>query len=113
VPLVQRSIAEYVTKPDRTNRLIVDLVKRYDNGWSYPLELAKFSVAQQRQIGITDNGPDARTVGEFDMARVGRLLDILRPIYAGQKKDLPADLTAGDLATNEFIDAGIKIPTGQ
>jgi hypothetical protein len=113
VPLVQRSIAEYATKPDRTNKLIVDLVQRYNNGWSYPAPLADFSIQQQRQLGITDNGKDGRTVGEFDMARVDKILGILKPIYAGVlNQDLPADLTAADLATNEFIDPAIRIPSG-
>jgi hypothetical protein len=114
VPLVQRSIADYITKPQRTNRLIVDLVERYHNGWQYPAALAAFSVDQQRQLGITDNGPDARTIGEFDMARVDKILGILKPIYAGVlNQDLSQDLGAQDLATNEFIDPAIRIQSGQ
>jgi hypothetical protein len=113
VPLVQRSIAEYATQPDRTNRLIVDLVKRYNNGWSYPAPLADFSIQQQRQLGITDNGNDRTTVGEFDMGRVNEVLNILQPIYSGVlNQDLPEDLTAAALATNEFIDPAIAIPSG-
>jgi hypothetical protein len=113
VPLVQRSIADYVTKPQRTNRLIVDLVKRYNNGWSYPAPLADFSIQQQRQLGITDNGKDGRTVGEFDMERVDKILSILKPIYAGTlNEELPAELRTQDLATNEFIDPAIRIPSG-
>jgi hypothetical protein len=113
VPLVQRSIAQYATQPERTNQLIVDLVQRYNNGWSYPAPLADFSIQQQRQLGITDNGKDGRTVGEFDMARVDKILGILQPIYAGVlNQDLPADLGPEDLATNEFIDSAIAIPAG-
>jgi hypothetical protein len=114
VPLVQRSIVEYATQPERTNKLIVDLVKRYNNGWSYPAPLADFSIQQQRNLGITDNGPDSHTVGEFDMARVAKILGILQPIYAGVlNQDLPPNLRAENLATNEFIDPAIGIPTGQ
>jgi hypothetical protein len=114
VPLVQRSIAEYATQPQRTNRLIVDLVKRFNNGWSYPAPLADFSIRQQRSLGITDNGPDGRTVGEFNMERVAKILGILQPIYAGVlKQRLPPDLRAEALATNEFIDPAIRIPAGQ
>lgn len=114
VPLVQRSIAQYATQPERTNRLIVDLVKRYNNGWSYPAPLADFSIQQQRNLGITDNGPDGRTVGEFNMDRVAKILSILQPIYAGVlKQGLPPDLRPGDVATNEFIDPAIRIPADQ
>jgi hypothetical protein len=109
VPLVQRSIAEYITKPQRTNQLIVDLVQAYHNGWVYPLELAKFSAQEQRRLGITDNGPN-RTVGDFNMTRVDKILGILKPIYAGVlNQDLPANLHAEDLATNDFIDPAIGI----
>jgi hypothetical protein len=109
VPLVQRSIAEYITKPQRTNQLIVDLVQAYHNGWVYPLELAKFSAQEQRRLGITDNGPN-RTVGDFNMTRVDKILGILKPIYAGVlNQDLPANLRAEDLATNDFIDPAIGI----
>jgi hypothetical protein len=113
VPLVQRSIAQYATQPERTNKLIVDLVKRYNNGWSYPAPLADFSIRQQRDLGITDNGQDGRTVGEFDMERVAKVLDILKPIYAGAlNQDLPPNLRVEDLATNEFIDPAIAIRGG-
>ena len=114
VPLIQRSTVEYITKPPRTNKLIVDLVERYHNGWQYPAELAAFSAEQQVALGITANGKDGRTIGEFDMARVDKILGILKPIYAGVlNQKLPGDLRAEDLATNEFIDPAIGIPAGQ
>lgn len=115
VPLVQRSLANYAASPDRTNELIVDVVKRYDNGfWTYPLPLAKFSWEQQRALGILANGQAGDvTVGEFDVPRVRGLLEILRPIYAGQRKPLKDGLRAEDLVTNEFIDPGIGIRPGQ
>jgi len=112
VPLVQRSIVDFALRPGRTNRLIVELVTAYDTGWVYPKALADFSARQQRQLGLTDNGPD-QTIGNFDMARVQGVLDILEPIFAGQNKPLMEGLRAEDLATNEFIDPKIGIPAGQ
>jgi hypothetical protein len=115
VPIIQRSIVDYIQKPGPTNQLIENLVKQYHdatgNFWSYPAGLANFSIQQQRQLDLVGNGPD-QTIGNFDMARVQSVLDIVRPILAGQKTPLPDRLSAGDLATNEFIDPKIGLPAG-
>jgi hypothetical protein len=110
VPLVQRSVVDYSQQPERTNRLIVDLVEKYDSEiWSYSADMAEFSVGQQRLLGIVGNGPD-QTIGNFDMGRVGSVLEIVRTILAGRRQPLKADLRAEDLATNEFIDPRIGLP---
>jgi hypothetical protein len=38
------------------------------------------------------------------------MLDILRPIYGAQKKALPVDATPDVLATNQYLDASIRLP---
>jgi hypothetical protein len=108
VPLIQRSTVDFITRPQRTNALVVDLVAKYDNGWTYTPALADFSVSQQRTLGIVGNGPDA-TIGNFDLARVRGVLDIVRPIFAGRRQPLKEGLRAEDLATNEFIDPAIGL----
>jgi hypothetical protein len=110
VPLLQRSIVDFNQRPGRTNRLIVDLVDQYAiDFWTYGPALAAFSVRQQRLLGIVGNGPD-QTIGNFDMARVSSVLEIVRPILAGRRQPLKAGLRAEDLATNEFIDPRIGLP---
>jgi hypothetical protein len=109
VPLIQRSIVEFITEPQRTNRLIIDLVNKYDNGWVYSPSLAEFSVQQQLALGIVGNGADDQTIGNFDLARVQGVLDIVRPIFAGRREPLKEGLSARDLATNEFIDPAIGL----
>jgi hypothetical protein len=107
---VQRSIVDFNQRPGRTNRLIVDLVGQYAiDFWTYGPALAAFSVRQQRLLGIVGNGPD-QTIGNFDMARVSSVLEIVRPILAGRRQPLKAGLRAEDLATNEFIDPRIGLP---
>jgi hypothetical protein len=111
VPLIQRSIVEYASKPERTNALIIKLVEQYNDPiWVYGPELAKFSHAQQLDLGIVGNGPD-QTIGNFDLERVGGVLDIVRTIFAGRRQPLKEGLTAEDLATNEFIDPSIGLKT--
>jgi hypothetical protein len=112
VPLIQRSTVEFITKPDRTNKLITNLVTQYAiDFWQYDAELAKFSVSQQRALGIVGNGPD-QTVGNFDLARVAGVLEIVRTIFAGRRQPLKEGLSAQDLATNEFIDPSIGLTGG-
>ena len=104
VPVVQRSAVEFVTDPARTNAAIVDIVERYDTFWVYTPELAEFSVATQAELGLTGNGPDD-VIGNLDPARVETLLQQVRD--AGL--DVPDDLTAEQLYTNEFIDDGVGL----
>ena len=108
VPLVQRSTVDFIERPERANRLIVELVEAYDADWEYPKALADFSASQQRTLGITDNGPD-QTIGNFDMERVQGVLDILKPIFAGQRRPLKEGLRPEELVTNEFIDSTIGL----
>ena len=39
------------------------------------------------------------------------MLDIVRTIFAGRRQPLKEGLRAEDLATNEFIDPSISLPT--
>jgi hypothetical protein len=112
VPLIQRSTAQFITKPERTNDLIVKLVEAYGiDFWQYSPELASFSVSQQRALGIVGNGPD-QTIGNFDLERVAGVLEIVRTIFAGRRTPLKAGLSAQDLATNEFIDPTVGLAVG-
>jgi hypothetical protein len=104
VPIVQRSAVEFVTDPTRTNAAIVDVVERYDTFWTYTPELADYSVQTQADLGLTGNGPDD-TVGNLDPDRVETLLQQVRD--AGL--DVPDDLIADQLYTNEFIDEGVGL----
>jgi hypothetical protein len=107
VPILQRSTAGYLSDPTPTNSLIVQLVKDY-NGFPYSPERAAYAVTAMKDNAILGNGTN-RTIGDFDMSRVQRVMDIVRPIFAGQKKPLKAGLKPEDLVTNEFIDTSIGI----
>lgn len=106
VPVIQRSVAGYLADPVAANALIVRLAKDFE-AYPYSVERAAYAVSVMRDNGIVGNGPNA-TVGDFDTARVRRLLEIVRPVLAAGKQPLPAGLTAEDLATNAYIDAAIS-----
>jgi hypothetical protein len=107
VPIVQRAVVDYMKSPDKTTQLILNLVPQYKTGWQYSAGLANYALTKMRS-DFVNNGPD-KTLGNFEMARVQRMLDIVRPIFVGQRKPPRAGLTAQDLATNEFIDTSIGI----
>jgi len=109
VPILQRATAGYLADPTPTNDLLVQLVTDY-NAFPYSPERAAYAVKAMKDNAILGNGTN-RTVGDFDMSRVQRVIDIVRPIFAGQKKPVKEGLKPADLVTNEFIDASIGIKT--
>ncbi|MET0910077.1 MAG: ABC transporter substrate-binding protein, partial [Ilumatobacteraceae bacterium] len=104
VPVVQHSAVEFVTDPARTNAAIVDIVAQYDTFWVYTAELAEYSVTTQAELGLTGNGSDD-VIGNFDPDRIETLLQQVRD--AGL--EVPDDLTADQVYTNEFIDDEIAL----
>jgi hypothetical protein len=108
VPILQRAQVEFMRDPGRTLDLIVKLDQAYKGGFVYSPGLARFAVMQMRQSGIVDNGHDA-TLGNFDNERIQRLINIVAPIFAGQRKPIRANLTPADVTTNEFIDPSVSL----
>ncbi|MGK2853500.1 MAG: ABC transporter substrate-binding protein [Microbacteriaceae bacterium] len=106
VPVLQQATVDFYADPAAAETLILELVDAYDTGWVYSQGVADYSVETQLNDGLAGNGPDS-TVGNLDDARVAELFDIVTPIYAEQGFDIPADLVATDLYTNEFIDPSI------
>jgi hypothetical protein len=102
IPAIQQATVDYYADPDDTNALIVETVEAYDTFWTYPPELADFSVATQLELGLAGNGPDG-TVGNMEESRVQEVIDAL----AAANMEFPADITPSDLFTNEFIDESI------
>ena len=94
------------TSPTRTraNAIIIDAVAQYDNFWTYDEGVANFSVETQKELGLVGNGPDD-TLGNMDEARIQGVIDQIRD--AGL--DVPDDLVAADIFTNEFIDESIGL----
>jgi hypothetical protein len=108
VPILQRSLVDYLTEPEPTNQLIVELTNAY-GAFPYSPGKASWAVAQQRELGIVGNGENA-TIGDFHLDRVQETIDIVAPIYAGQRREIPDGLVPDQLVTNRFIDPGIGLP---
>ena len=106
VPIMQQSIVDFMANPGPVNKLILDLVDKYNNGWVYTQGVADYAVATMKSLGIVGNGSDS-TIGNFDETRVQQLIGILGPIYTAQNKPILAGLKPSDLVDNEFLDTSI------
>jgi hypothetical protein len=105
VPIVQQSAVDFVNDPARANAIIIDAVDKYATFWVYDQGLADFSVQTQKDLGLVGNGSDD-TIGNMDEARIQTVIDQVRD-DAGL--DVPADLVAADVFTNDFIDPTIGL----
>jgi hypothetical protein len=93
-----------VNSPDRANAIIIDAVEQYADFWVYGEGVAAYSVETQKELGLVGNGPND-TLGDFDFDRATAALQMMKD--AGL--DVPADLTAEDMYTNEFINPEIGL----
>jgi hypothetical protein len=107
VPIVQRAQVDFLRSPEKTDRFIVDIVRRYNTDWTYSDGLAAYAIDKMRQ-SFVNNGPDG-TLGNFDTARVQRIIDIVTPILVAQRAAPKQGLKPEDIFTNEFIDASIGV----
>ena len=101
VPIVQRAQVDFLANPEKTNAFVLDLVKQYNTG------LAAYAIDKMRSDFVT-NGPD-QTLGNFDTARVQRMIDIVTPIFTAQRQPPKEGLKPEDIATNEFVDTSIGV----
>lgn len=109
VPVLQRGIVDYFEDPSKANQVIIDAVEAYDTGWVYGQQNADYSIGQMRELGLISNGDNA-TVGDFDEARIARLIEQTTPIFTEQNTAPAEGLRPADVFTNQFIDTSIGLP---
>ena len=102
VPITQQAIIDFAQAPDRANAIIIDAVATFDSFWVYDEGVANYAVNTMNELGLHGNGPDD-IVGNMDEARIQTVIDNAR--LAGV--DVPDDLVAADMFTNEFVDESI------
>ena len=69
----------------------VTLNQNYRSPFPYPIAQARSGLEVMKRDGLVENPASMRGApyGAFDPDRVTRMLDILRPIYGGQRKTVP------------------------
>jgi hypothetical protein len=108
VPIMQQAVVDYIAKPAPVEKLILQLVTAYNNGWVYTQGTADYAVATMKKLGIVGNAPDG-TLGAFDDARIQTLIGQLAPIDAKLGKQTLTGLKPSDITTNEFTDPSISM----
>jgi hypothetical protein len=113
VPIIQQAQVDYMNDPLEVNTMIAEY-NEAGNGadfWKTPLELNQSAVQIMEEFELISNDPGTGALGGIDIARVQGVIDILRPILDGDPafaENFNPDITAEDIATNEFIDETIS-----
>jgi hypothetical protein len=108
VPIMQQAAVDFVKSPATANKLILELVGKYNNGWVYSQGVADYAVKTMLDIGLVANGPD-KTLGNMEESRIQKIIDIVGPALAKGGKPIKDGLKASDLFTNEFVDPNIGL----
>lgn len=110
VPVMQRAWVDFMTNPDPALTLISELVTKYKASYEYPLKQGQDGVKVMKNDGIVTNGRGG-VFGRISIGNCQTMLNDLQPIFAQKKKSYPADLTAENLCTNEFLDPTVRMAT--
>jgi hypothetical protein len=108
VPILQQSTVDYARDPGPTNRAIVGMVRDLNAAQDYTLARANYAADEMKRLAVVSNGTN-RTIGDFDMARTQKVIDIAGPIFARAGKPIASGLRPQDVATNDFIDPGVGL----
>jgi hypothetical protein len=106
VPIIQQSSVDYLNDPTAANKVILDAVAQFNNGWVYSQGTADYSVKTMKADKLVANGPDG-VIGKFDLARVNDLIAKATPVYTALDSPPKAGLKAEDIVTNQFLDPSI------
>ncbi|MBD0863532.1 ABC transporter substrate-binding protein [Gordonia sp. zg691] len=110
VPVLQRGVVDYMNSPEDADKVILEAVEQYDTGWVYSQRNADYGRQTMADLKLVSNGPDG-AVGDFDTARVQRVIDVTGPIFAKQGTPAAAGLTPDSVTTNRFIDTSVGLPS--
>jgi hypothetical protein len=109
VPILQKAQLEYLKSPDATNRVITDLVTKYNDGWTYSTGVAEYAAEKMAELKIVANdttGP----LGGMDPARVQQSIDTFSPLLQASGAAPKAGLKAADIIDTQFLDKTVTLP---
>lgn len=106
VPIMQRSLVDYLREPLPTTELIADAAAQLGNP-EYDMAAAAAAFSRMIDLQIVGNGPND-TIGDIDIGRLRALFDAAVPAWQAVSLRISNNLRPGDLVTNEFIDPNIR-----
>lgn len=109
VPKMQQAIVDYSKAPDATNEVLMQLTEAL----KIPIPLTPagnaYALKTMLELKLMSNG-DNQTVGDFDQARVQRVIDEqLVPTFKARGTRIVEGLQAEQVHTNRFIDSSIGL----
>lgn len=102
VPILQQSAVDYLEDPHPTIRLIAEIAAAFGDE-TYDVSVATDAFERALDARVFDDGRTP-TIGDVEVGRLQLMLDRALPVFAGVREDA----TPGDLATDAFIDPGIR-----
>ncbi|MQY10274.1 hypothetical protein SRB5_03810 [Streptomyces sp. RB5] len=114
IPVVQQAQLDFLANPGPTIDATVKISEAYASDDIFTKEIGEYSAAQLKKLGIAANDAEGKdsTTGNFDEARVQKMIELTEPVFAAQKKPVKPGLKPSDLVTDEFIDPEIGFPGG-
>lgn len=108
VPIIQKAQLEYTDNPTATNNAIVDVVAKYNDSWTYDLNVANYAAATMKKLGIVADDASGG-LGDMELSRIDSAVATFGPILKSSGTTIKPGLTANDLATDQFIDKNITL----
>ena len=105
IPALQNGLRDFIDSPASTIARVVDAVRRFNTTWSYTPDQAQAAIDIMMRDGLTANGSD-NVLGSFNKDRLTTLLASFRQALPNVPT---SEITAEQLATNEFLDASISL----
>ncbi|WP_410872162.1 ABC transporter substrate-binding protein [Nocardia sp. A7] len=108
VPMLQQAQIDYITDPEPVNAALLRIAQTIPDGPPMTEGGNTDSVKVQLAQKIVGNGPDS-SLGDFDTARVDRVIAAVTPILRKRGVEVPDGLAAAAIVTNKFIDQTIGL----
>lgn len=107
VPLVQQAQVDYISNPVEINEAIIAFNEAglAASFWHTPRGMVESMLHVAIREGVVGNGHND-TLGDFDIERMERLLEAMRPNFDNRAKH---NLQVSDILSNQFIDPTIGL----
>ncbi|MEV0545690.1 ABC transporter substrate-binding protein [Nocardia salmonicida] len=108
VPMLQQAQIDYISDPEPVNAALLRIAQTIPDGPPMTAGGNTDSVKVQLAQKIVGNGFD-NSLGDFDTARVDRVISAVTPILRKRGVEVPDGLAADAIVTNKFIDPTIGL----
>ncbi|GHH63589.1 nitrate ABC transporter substrate-binding protein [Streptosporangium violaceochromogenes] len=110
VPLIQKAQVDMLANPEPMIPVIQRATQQMRDPMVATPEMLHTGIAESLRLGVYSNGSN-NTIGDFDLARVGKLIDMDLKAFKNLSGKYPYDpeMTPDGLVTNQFIDTSIGL----